>query len=329
MTDCLEFLWEAKPQVLPPGKWNALGLPLADRRMSDLAFTGNGGGPADRLDKGRVPVVKAAPVRLLSSAGVDVHVQNVRIIIRRVQYADRKSRHFPNIMSQMDFAQRVTMARHRVGMTMAQAAELIGCSRPLLAQWESGRSKSLGGKYLLGAARAYKVNPEWLAELTDEDGYPWDPSGRQISKVSETETPPGYLRFDLYEGAAGMGPGVINQDYPEVVRTLEVAEWEVRRKLGFLPRPGRIQIITGRGPSMRPKIEDGDVVWIDTACDYFDGDDYYLINIEGETSIKMLQRRSDGIYVVSVNPEFPAWRPDPESLQIKGRALVHAGFRRF
>ena len=126
-----------------------------------------------------------------------------------------------------------------------------------------------------------------------------------------------------------MGHGVANQDFPEVVRTLEVADWEVRRKLGFLPQPGRIQIITGRGPSMRPKIEDGDIVWIDTSVDYFDGDDYYLINIEGETSIKMLQRRSDGIYVVSVNPEFPAWKPEAEMLQVKGRALVHAGFRRF
>jgi len=126
-----------------------------------------------------------------------------------------------------------------------------------------------------------------------------------------------------------MGAGVVNNDYPEVVRTLEVAEWEVRRKLGFLPKRGRIQIITGRGPSMRPKIEDGDVVWIDTSVDYFDGDDYYLINIDGETQIKMLQRRSDGLYVVSVNPEFPTWRPEADSLAIKGKALVHAGFRRF
>ena len=30
-----------------------------------------------------------------------------------------------------------------------------------------------------------------------------------------------------------MGIGMVNQDYPEVVKTIEVAEWEVRRKLGF------------------------------------------------------------------------------------------------
>ena len=126
-----------------------------------------------------------------------------------------------------------------------------------------------------------------------------------------------------------MGAGIVNQDYPEVVQTIEIAEWEVRRKLGYLPQPGRIQIITGRGPSMRPKLEDGDIIWIDTSCTYFDGDDYYLINIGGETQIKMLQKRGDGLHVVSINPDFPTYRPDDGDVSILGKALIHAGLRRF
>lgn len=152
--------------------------------------------------------------------------------------------------------------------------------------------------------------------------------GPSANGVLGVETPPGYLRLQLYEGAAGMGLGVVNQDFPEVMRVMDVAEWEVRKKLGFLPKPGRIQIITGRGPSMRPKIEDGDIVWIDTGCDYFDGDDYYLISYNGETQIKMLQTRIDGLYVVSANPEFKEWRCEPEDIIVRGKALVHAGFRR-
>src|SRR5690606_26854062 len=100
--------------------------------------------------------------------------------------------------------------------------------------------------------------------------------------VALAETPPGYVRFNLFEGGAGMGLGVANADYPEVIRTVDIAEWQIRKKLGFLPAPGRMQLITGRGPSMRPKIEDGDVVMIDTSCTYFDGDDYYLISVDGE-----------------------------------------------
>ena len=51
---------------------------------------------------------------------------------------------------------------------------------------------------------------------------------------------------------------------PEAVQTFELAEWEVRRKLGFLPKPGRIELITGRGPSIHPNLKDGDIAWIDT-----------------------------------------------------------------
>lgn len=162
----------------------------------------------------------------------------------------------------------------------------------------------------------------WMDTHHETDGEP-------ISSALETETRPGYVRFDLFEGGAGMRAGMVNQDYPEVVQTIEVAEWEVRRKLGYLPQPGRIQIITGRGPSMRPKLEDGDIIWIDTTCDYFDGDDYYLINIGGETQIKMLQKRGDGMYVVSNNPDFPAYRSDDGDVSILGKALIHAGLRRF
>ncbi|AVU01206.1 S24 family peptidase [Xanthomonas oryzae] len=202
-----------------------------------------------------------------------------------------------------------------------QAQRLGDCmSSSYLSQLLSG--KPIGREVARKISLVMERDAGWMDR-------PHTPTPEANSTVLAHEMTPGYLRLELYEGAAGMGTGVVNQDFPEVIRTLEVAEWEVRRKLGFLPKPGRIQLITGRGPSMRPKIEDGDVVWIDTAVDYFDGDDYYLINVDGETSIKMLQRRSDGLYVVSVNPEFPAWKPETGALRVQGRALIHAGFRRF
>ena len=186
----------------------------------------------------------------------------------------------------------------------------------------TGKPRVMAGSTARSIEAALGLPSGWMdTQHTDESA--------SVSRVLETETPSGYVRFDLFEGGAGMGAGMVNQDYPEVVKTIEVAEWEVRRKLGYLPKPGRIQIITGRGPSMRPKLEDGDIVWIDTSCDYFDGDDYYLINIGGETQIKMLQKRGDGLYVVSVNTDFPAYRSDPEELSILGKALIHAGLRKF
>lgn len=125
-----------------------------------------------------------------------------------------------------------------------------------------------------------------------------------------------------------MGDGAVNQDYPEVVRHVDIAEWEVRRKVGFLPSPGRIRLITGRGPSMRPMIDNGDVAMIDTSINYFDGDAVYVINVGGETQIKMLQMRGDGLYVVSANPDYPAYRlPDGAELHVGGKVASVLGIK--
>jgi len=232
-------------------------------------------------------------------------------------------------------AERLTVAISRANLTKAELARRVGISAPSVNGWFTGKAKFLRGENLLAAAKALAVDEGWLAtgkgHMEPRHGHRVEEptADDQISTVLETETPAGYVRFDLFEGGAGMGAGLVNQDYPEVVRTIEVAEWEVRKKLGYLPQPGRIQIITGRGPSMRPKLEDGDIIWIDTTCDYFDGDDYYLINIGGETQIKMLQRRGDGMYVVSINPDFPTYRSDEGEVSILGKALIHAGLRRF
>ena len=218
---------------------------------------------------------------------------------------------------------RIRAEREAQGISRAELAKFAGIASTTLSNLELGLSKSSTALHKI--ASRLGVHADWL-----ESGKgPKTAEDRPVAPFSETETPPGYVRFDLFEGSAGMGAGMVNQDYPEVVKTIEVAEWEVRRKLGYLPQPGRIQLITGRGPSMRPKLEDGDIVWIDTSCDYFDGDDYYLINIGGETQIKMLQKRGDGLYVISVNTDFPAYRPDPGDVSILGKALIHAGLRKF
>lgn len=230
-------------------------------------------------------------------------------------------------------ADRLTTAIARAGITKAELARRVGISAPSINGWFSGKAKFLRGENLLAAAKALDVDEGWLATgkgaMVPAGRVDESPAAFGISPVLETETPPGYVRFELFEGGAGMGVGLVNQDFPEVVRTIEIAEWEVRKKLGYLPAPGRIQLITGRGPSMRPKLEDGDIVWIDTTCDFFDGDDYYLINIGGETQIKMLQKRGDGMYVVSINPDFPTYRADEGEVAILGKALMHAGLRRF
>ena len=208
--------------------------------------------------------------------------------------------------------------------SLQEIADLAGTSKGQVSQWQTEgkvQVENIKAHVVESICAVLGIRPRWLL-------YGEDPKhGGAHDVISTSETPPGYVRFDLFDGAAGMGLGVANNDYPEVIRTVDGAEWEIRKKLGFLPAPGRMRLITGRGPSMRPKIEDGDVVMIDTTVTYFDGDDYYLISVDGEAQIKMLQKRMDGLYVVSSNPDFREWRINAGDLIVCGKALIGLGLR--
>lgn len=216
----------------------------------------------------------------------------------------------------MSLSDRLRTALNRQGMSQLELSKLVDVSAPSVHGWLSGRSQSIRGETLLKVAKALAVSPEWLAS-----GAGSIDDGPDAPLLSASETPPGYLRLELLDGAAGMGQGVVNEEYPEIIRSMDYAEWDIRQKLGFLPRPGRLKLLTGRGPSMAPIINNGDVVMVDTAVDYYDGDAIYVINVAGETQIKGLQRRADGIYIVSANPLFPPYLA-PDDLFIAGKAVV-------
>ena len=65
-----------------------------------------------------------------------------------------------------------------------------------------------------------------------------------------------------------------------------------------------MRLVTVRGDSMYPDIKNGDVVFVDVAKDYFDGDGLYLINLHGLTYVKRLQLLRDGLHVISTNRKY-------------------------
>lgn len=75
------------------------------------------------------------------------------------------------------FKQRMKRIRLRAGYASQQAAaDAIGCERGTVGMWEAPSSNvSSVGEWLLQAASAYKVRPEWINNLqSTEDGYPFD-----------------------------------------------------------------------------------------------------------------------------------------------------------
>jgi phage repressor protein C with HTH and peptisase S24 domain len=235
---------------------------------------------------------------------------------------------FPD-METPDLAAIARAARIRLNLTPQQAADLIGCSRPLVLAWEKGDNTLKGSKYLLPAARAYKVRPQWLSTGTGEDGFPWTDlmQGPLVSEmlsqpVARFETEDGYVRFPLLEGFAGMGRGDYIGDYPEVVESLRVSREWVERKLPGVP-PEAIRVITGRGDSMKGQYNDGDLIFLDTRIKTFDQDSAYCFRWEGRVLIKRLQFVGrNTLRILSKNPDYPSIDAPMDDIEIGGRALA-------
>lgn len=144
---------------------------------------------------------------------------------------------------------------------------------------------------------------------------------------SATDIP--YVRVQQLDAEAGMGGEAVNEDYPEVIRAMDFTPTYIRSVVGFLPTPGRLVLVTGRGDSMIPIIQPGETLLVDSGVQTFDGDGIYLINTGNGQQVKGLQDRGDAIYIVSANAAlYPAFAM-PRSTVIGGKVYLRNRIDRF
>lgn len=159
-----------------------------------------------------------------------------------------------------------------------------------------------------------------------------------LNQVDHKEPPPQvsgvatineYVRVQQLDGEAGMGEGRINDDFPEVIRSMDFTAAYIRSIVGFVPQPGRLVLVTGRGDSMLPIIQPGETLLVDSGVQVFDGDGIYLINTGNGQQVKGLQDRGSAVYVVSANSAlYPAF-PMPSGATIGGKVYLRNRIERF
>lgn len=181
------------------------------------------------------------------------------------------------------------------------------------------KSKSFGEKRAASLEAAAGMPPGYLSS----ESIPAD-------QVSAPETiSHDYVHVQQLDAAVDMGDGQINDDYPEVIRAMDFTPAYIRSLVGFVPPPGRLVLVTGRGDSMIPLIQPGESLMVDTGVTSFDGDGIYLINTGNGQQVKGLQDRGDAIYVVSANTVlYPAFAM-PRSTVIGGKVYLRNRIERF
>lgn len=192
-----------------------------------------------------------------------------------------------------------------------------------MSQWISERlAKPIGRVLAREIEEKLGLRKGWLDQVHDEQASSHD--------VSRFETREGYRRFQLM-GAGGAGPGVMNQEYPEVIREVEIAEWQLQQELGRVPSPARVKLLTVRGDSMAPRIKNGDVVFVDTEDRAASDGGLFVVVLHGHALVKRLEIRTDGLHIVSLAaPDRPDVLPPErmEALHIAGRVLGSIQLRR-
>jgi len=202
--------------------------------------------------------------------------------------------------------------------------------------WESGGTASIGD-YLLDAARAYKVRPEWLNSNEGEDGFPWEPDGPRvrvhaydIRGVDTSDAVEGDLEVmvDEVDVMLSGGPGNI---VPEYVETRFRMPFQIEWLRKFSAKPENVKLMRVNGNSMERTLFDGDRVAVHLADRRIVDGRVYAV-IVGEAKVKRLFKLRDGsLRVVSDNQDKTLY-PDEiipadelELVYVIGRVIDKSG----
>ncbi|HEJ0334110.1 XRE family transcriptional regulator [Klebsiella aerogenes] len=200
----------------------------------------------------------------------------------------------------MTLSERLKIAMREAGLTQAALAKRAGVSQAAIQKLTSGAAKST--TRLIEISQALSVRPEWLG---DEDG-PMRGANSALPMGSDNST--GTFKISVLDLEFSAGPGVINREFVEVLRSVEYSEDDARRMFDGR-KSESIRIINVRGDSMSGTIEPGDLLFVDISVTSFDGDGIYAFLYDETAHVKRLQMMKDKLLVLSDNKTYTPWDP--------------------
>lgn len=208
--------------------------------------------------------------------------------------------------------QKIREARRRTGFTIEEVAHFTGMHFNTVGRIERGESEA-GLAQLMAIAAVLKVD---LAQLSP---YAQSVTG-DLANDEE------FALIDVLDVHVSAGPGAMNGHAPKVARFAFQRSW--LNQLGV--KPENAKIIRARGDSMADKINDGDVLLLDTSATRIERDGVYVIELDGLDYVKVLQRdfATGGVQIISYNPDYKPQLLSPEQaaeLRISGRVVWHGG----
>lgn len=131
-------------------------------------------------------------------------------------------------------------------------------------------------------------------------------------KVSDAQEPipvkSKNLTIRQFDTGGGMGRGVVLQDQPGMIQSMEVTPEWVQKNIRNFSSVGNLAIVTGFGDSMKPLYNSGDPLLVDRAVKEVKFEAIYFFRVGDEGFVKRLQRiPGKGILVISDNSAYRDW----------------------
>ena len=207
-------------------------------------------------------------------------------------------------MKKETLAERLNQAMELSGMSQGALAKASGVAQPTIWRLTSGNAR--GSTKIVEIANALGVRTEWLSTGVGpmrEDG--------QMPTISQPKTelaPTDTFRIEALDFYVSAGPGAINSEFVEVLRSVEYSVEDARRMFNGR-KAEQIRIINVRGDSMSGTIEPGDLLFVDISVQHFDGDGIYAFIYDDTSHVKRLQKMKDKLLVISDNQTYRPWEP--------------------
>ncbi len=184
-------------------------------------------------------------------------------------------------------------------MSQGALAKASGVAQPTIWRLSSGNAR--GSTKIVEIANALGVNSEWLSTGIG----PMKKDGTTPINASPSSNT---FKIDILDLEVSAGPGVINREFVEILRSVEYSQDDARHMFDGR-KAENIRIINVRGDSMSGTIEPGDLLFVDVSIKNFDGDGIYAFLYDDTAHVKRLQKMKDKLLVISDNKSYSAWDP--------------------
>nr|WP_314590041.1 S24 family peptidase [uncultured Serratia sp.] len=187
--------------------------------------------------------------------------------------------------------------------------------KTLPANEKSYLSQLMTGKASFGERAARRLETTYGMPA----GFLDDVSDDRLSQQESSN-----YRIEVLDVQASAGPGVINSEVVQTIRSIEYTDEHALQMFGG-KQASQVKMITVDGDSMAGTIELGDAIFVDISKDYFSGDGIYVFLYKNHLHVKRLQMLPDHLLVHSDNAQYTDWAITEENehkLKVIGRVLL-------